>query len=212
MSEASNSEKAMRPAPGAERWLWLELAVVVLAMAGVLYGIGAAAFKHPGENGLKSLAVGDMAKLEVSAKPTRAPDTAITGPDGRPLRLADLRGKVLVVNFWATWCAPCVAEMPTLAKLQARYKDRPLQVVAVSLDRPEDEPDAKAFIAARPPLTFYHDPKYALAFALDPRPAGLPTTVLYDRQGLERARMSGGADWSSPQAQAVMDRLLAPRD
>ncbi len=75
-----------------------------------------------------------------------------------------------MVNFWATWCAPCVQEMPTLAKLQAAFAGQPVKVLAISLDRPEDKEFAQRFILKHGPLVFYQDPEYALPFSLDPRP------------------------------------------
>jgi hypothetical protein len=79
------------------------------------------------------------------------------------------------------------------------------------MDVLRDREKARAFIAEHPPLDFYQDPKYALAFALDPPAEGFPTTVIYDAKGHERARLSGGADWSGPDAHAVIDALLKQR-
>ena len=84
-------------------------------------------------------------------------------------------------------------------------------MLAISLDKGQPDIDkAKAFIADKQPLLFYHG-EYSLAFAVDPPTEGLPTTILYDRAGRERARLSGGADWSTPEAHAVLDRLLAAK-
>jgi len=159
---------------------------------------------------LKSLAVGPMAKLVAApAEPGAEPQTPFTGPDGKPMKLADLKGQVVVVNFWATWCAPCKEEMASLAKLQKDYADKGLKVVPISVDRLEDGQAAKDFLKGHGGLGFYNDPSYALVFGLTPRPDGIPTTVIYDRQGKERARLSGGADWSTDQAKKVMDQVLA---
>jgi thiol-disulfide isomerase/thioredoxin len=119
---------------------------------------------------------------------------------------------VVVVNLWATWCAPCVKEMPTLAKLQEAYAGKPVKVMAISLDKGQPDIDkARAFIADKAPLVFYHG-DYGLAFSVDPPTEGLPTTLIYDRSGHERARLTGGADWSTPEARAVLDRVLALKD
>ena len=154
-----------------------------LAVAAVLYVMLSGCSKPAGD--LKSLAVGPMAKLAIPAKPTTEPDVAFTGPDGKPMKLADLKGQVVVVNFWATWCGPCKEEMPSLAKL------------------------AKDFLRSHGGLSFYNDPEYHVVFGLTPRPDGIPTTVIYDKTGQERARLSGGADWSTDQAKKVMDAVLA---
>lgn len=194
----------------ARRTPWL-IGLAVIAVAAVLYAMVAHGFKL-GDASLKSLATGAMAKLEVPDAPRGEPDAPFFGPNGETLHLADFKGQVLVVNFWATWCAPCVQEMPTLAKLQAAFAGQPVKVLAISLDRPEDKAFAQRFILKHGPLVFYQDPKYALPFSLDPRPAGVPITVIIDRQGHERARLEGGADWNSVEAKAVLNRVLSIRD
>ena len=114
----------------------------------------------------------------------------------------------MLVNLWATWCAPCVKEMPTLAALQKRYADKGVTVVAVSIDLAKDSDKAKAFIARNAPLGFYQDAALALPFAFHPSAQGYPSTIFYGRDGVERARMVGEADWSSPEADAVVDKLI----
>ena len=158
---------------------------------------------------LKSLASGPMAKLAIPAQPAGEPDIAFTGPDGKPMKLADLKGQVVVVNFWATWCGPCKEEMPSLAKLAKDYADKGLKVVPISVDRLEDGAAAKDFLKTHGGLQFYNDPEYRVVFGLTPRPDGIPTTVIYDKTGKEQARLSGGADWSTDQAKRVMDAVLA---
>ncbi len=183
--------------------------IAILAL--VVYGASATVFK-PHAEGLSGLNKGDMAKLIETARPTPAPAIAAEGPDGRPLTLGDFKGQVVVVNLWASWCAPCAREMPTLAKLQAAFRGKPVRVMAISLDRDEDGiAKAKARIGQNAPLQFYHAP-YALAFALAPPVEALPTTIFYDRQGRERARLTAPADWSKPEARAVVNRLLTLRD
>jgi thiol-disulfide isomerase/thioredoxin len=189
---------------------WL-IGLAVVVVAAVLYVIVAPRFKPAGGD-LKGLATGAMAKLQVPAAPRGEPDAPFLGPNGETMHLADLKGQTLVVNFWATWCAPCVQEMPTLAKLQAAYAGQPVKVLAISLDRAEDKAFAQRFMLKHGPLQFYQDPKYALPFSLDPRPEGVPVTVIIDRNGHERARLEGGADWSSPEAKAVLDSVVSIRN
>ena len=184
------------------------IAAVVVSVA-ALYAGYALIFKPHG-GGLKSLATGSMAKLVVDGKPAPQPIQA-QGPDGRTLKLSDLKGQVVVVNLWATWCAPCVTEMPTLARLQARYAGKGVKVLPISLDKGDEAiAKAKAFIAAKAPLGFYHG-DYALAFAVTPAAEALPTTMIFDRSGRERARLEGGADWSTGQADKVIETLLAEK-
>lgn len=179
-------------------------ACAVAGAAAALYVIPGCSSK-PG--GLKDLAQGEMKTLAVEAQPSPAPQVPFTDAAGKPHTLAEFKGKVVVLNLWATWCGPCVAEMPTLAKLSAATAGQPVAVVPVSLDSPDDRANAEAFIAKRPPLTFYAEPKYALAYAFKPSVQGLPTTVLIDPAGNVRARLSGGADWSGPDAQKVIQAL-----
>ena len=187
--------------------VWGGLALV--AIVAVLYAGYALVFKSGQSDDLKPLAKGEMAKLEVPAKLAPPPPIVAQGPGGEVVRLADLKGQVVVINLWASWCAPCIKEMPTLARLQTAYAGKSVKVLAISLDKGQPDIDkAKAFISDKQPLAFYHG-EYSLAFSVDPPAEGLPTTILYDRSGHERARLSGGADWSTPEAHAVLDRLLA---
>jgi thiol-disulfide isomerase/thioredoxin len=208
MSQGSGEPEKARG--GSRRTPWL-IGLAVIVVAAVLYAIVSLGIK-PGAGNLKDLARGAMAKLQVPDQPRGEPDAPFFGPQGQTLHLSDFKGQVLVVNFWATWCAPCVQEMPTLAKLQAAVAGQPVRVLAVSLDRPEDKALAQRFILKHGPLEFYQDPKYAVPFSLNPRPEGVPITVIYDRQGRERARLEGGADWNSAEAKAVLNSVLAIRD
>ena len=208
--------------PPHSKWPWpsvvlegMEDAMVRLRDAGrsfALIGALAALYVIPAcssKADLKSLASGEMKAMKVVDTPTLAPDIAFTDAAGKSHTLAEYKGKVVLVNLWATWCGPCVAEMPTLAKLAAADAGKPVVVLPISVDRPEDRANAIAFIAKRAPLGFYHEPSYALAFGFRPPVADLPTTVLIDPQGRVRAELAGGADWSSGQAQKVIDALAA---
>lgn len=187
------------------------MVAALIGTAAVLYVIASASFKPKHASDLGDLRRGTLEKLVVAPTPTPAPDTAFTDEAGKTVRLADFKGQVVVLNLWATWCAPCKVEMPTLARLQATYAVQPLKVVALSVDRDIDLNLARAEIAANAPLKLYRDPGYKVAFGLQPRAQGFPTTVIYDRQGRERARLSGAADWASPEARELVERLLSER-
>lgn len=148
-------------------------------------------------------------KVTYPQAPTPAPDHVFYDGAGKPVRIADFKGKVVVMNIWATWCAPCVLEMPTLAALQKTYAGKPVKVVAVSVDQPDDAAKAQAFIAKHAPLDFYIDRERKISFVLTPPAPGIPTTVIYGPDGVERARLAGEADWTSPEAKAVIDAVLA---
>jgi thiol-disulfide isomerase/thioredoxin len=148
-------------------------------------------------------------KLEHPADGVLPPSYAFFDEDGKKLTAADFKGKVVVMNLWATWCGPCKIEMPTLATLARAYAGKPVAVVAVSIDKPEARDQAKAFIAQQAPLTFYNDPEAKLPWALKPAASGMPTTIILGKDGLERGRISGEADWAGRGAASVIDRLLA---
>lgn len=198
---------AARPRPDLLKWALR--AAALAGVAAVVYIIGQTFIKPHGDGGLKALARGEMAKLEIPAEPAVAPAASFVDAAGKPVRLADFKGKVVVLNLWATWCPPCVAEMPTLAKLQSEYAGKPVAVVALSVDRADDIPKAQAFLAKHAPLSFYNDPNLKMAFALKPPAPGMPTTVIFGPDGVERGRLSGGADWAGEDARAVIDAVLA---
>ncbi len=181
-----------------------------IGLAVVLYVIATLLIKHGGPTDLNSLAKGAMKDLKVTAAGAAPPNQTIVGPDGKSTDLTQVKAPVVVVNLWATWCAPCVTEMPTLAKLQTAFPGKIL-VIPVSMDTAKDREKARAFLAQYPPLPLYQDPKAAMVFSLTPAAEGLPTTILYGRGGRERARVSGSADWSGPDAHAVIEALLAEK-
>ena len=204
-----SDQSAAKPRGGLLKWaLW---GAALFGVAAVLYIIVQASSKPEQAGGLKAVARGEMKKLELPLEATVAPTHPFLDAAGNPVRMADFRGKVLVLNLWATWCAPCVAEMPTLARLAQAYADKPVTVAAVSVDSQKDLEKARAFIAKNAPLAFYSDPQMKLPFAFTPPVSGMPTTVIYSADGRELGRLSGGADWSGPDARAVIDRALAER-
>ena len=139
--------------------------------------------------------------------PVPAPPEAFTDLAGNSIRLADFEGRVVLLNFWATWCAPCVREMPSLDRLQAALGDRGLSVVAVSIDRGGVEAIrsfAKRLGLAR--LGLYHDPKGVLIRAF--RVTGLPASFVIDRNGAIVGAYAGPAEWDGPEARALIEHYL----
>ncbi len=201
-----SDQSAAKPRPRLfGKVLW---GVAALGVAAVVYIIGQASTNPDASRGMRAFAKGEMAALQTPKDPRPAPVTTIYDPDGQPVRLGDFRGEVVVLNLWATWCPPCVAEMPTLAALAKHYEGQPVRVLAVSIDRPTEIDKARAFIGQHAPLAFYSDPNMKLAFDLIPPAPGMPTTVIYGTDGIERARLSGGADWGGEDAKAVVDHVL----
>ena len=136
-----------------------------------------------------------------------APSTTFHTLEGAAVSFADFRGKLLLVNFWATWCAPCVEEMPALERLHSELADEGLAVLAVSQDR-DGAAVVEPFLARieLQQLPVYLDATGVLgrAFALK----GLPTTFLIDREGRVLAGLVGPAEWDSPEALAFLRHYL----
>lgn len=143
-----------------------------------------------------------------TAAPQPVPEIAFQTLDGRETTLAAFAGKVVVLNLWATWCAPCREEMPALDRLQAMFADRDVIVLALSVDRAGPERVQKFLddIGVQH-LHVYRDPKAAATRAL--KVPGLPATLLIDRQGREAGRVLGIAAWDGPAAVAAVEKLLA---
>jgi thiol-disulfide isomerase/thioredoxin len=188
---------------------WALLGVALVGVAAVVYIIAQSSTKTAPVVATVPVAekTAFQSKVSTPTEPTPAPDYAFNGADGKPLKISDFKGKVVVLNVWATWCGPCKVEMPTLAKMAASYAGKPVDVVAVSIDTPDAGAKAALFIAQNSPLKFYHDPSMKLIFKVGGQ--GAPTTVIYGKDGLEKARVSGEADWTSPEAKALIDKALA---
>ncbi|MCF3973017.1 TlpA disulfide reductase family protein [Paracoccus salsus] len=149
-----------------------------------------------------------MVKLVPSEDAPSLPDTSFTDPDGGAHSLADYKGKVVLLNFWATWCAPCREEMPSLDALQTELGGDEFEVVPIATGR-----NAPAKIES-----FFEETGVSnLPVLLDPRQklaremgvVGLPVSVLIDRDGKEVARLLGDADWASEPAKQVIRQLTA---
>lgn len=135
------------------------------------------------------------------------PTATIEDPQGRKLNLAALQGRPVLVNLWATWCAPCVKEMPLLDGLAEDYGDE-LEVITVSQDMAGAEKVVPFFAEhAFERLEPWMDPAMELGFAIGG--GTLPTTVLYDASGREVWRVVGDFDWSSEEARAAIDAVIA---
>jgi thiol-disulfide isomerase/thioredoxin len=150
---------------------------------------------------------GQVKGVDRTHKGKPEPDVSFKDPDGGDTSLAELEGKPVLVNLWATWCAPCVKELPTLDKL-AQSKGGNLQVAAISQDM-GPHPSVVAFLDSHKiaNLEAYQDPKMALSGALG-ADVVLPTSILYDANGKEVWRYVGDLDWTSPEAA----KLLAEAD
>jgi thiol-disulfide isomerase/thioredoxin len=149
-----------------------------------------------------------LEKLVRVEPPTALPDIAFTDGEGRDRNLAEWRGKVVLINLWATWCAPCKHEMPSLDRLQAKLGGADFAVLPISLDRTGPE-KPRQFLTSNglKNLDLYLDRGSTLMQTL--RVPGLPLSVLVDRQGREIARLAGAAEWDSPEAGAMIRAAIA---
>ena len=138
--------------------------------------------------------------------PQPAPETLFTDLDGKPASLADFKGKPVVVNLWATWCQPCLKEMPSLDRLQATL-DGKLVIAAVSEDRGGAK-RVSTFVETMglTKLKIYLDPKGDVGHAFNVR--GLPTSIVIDADGRVAGRVEGGAEWDSAKMMDVLKPLL----
>ena len=190
------------------------LVVGIVVGAALLYANRDAFFKAAAagpapKSELARFATGSLTRLETLADTPTAPDYVFKTRDGDDVTFARFRGKVVVVNLWAMWCAPCRTEMPTLARLDEAYPDSDLVVLPINVDATEDGlADARSFIDVHEPLPLYSDMRFQLPFLL-PQKEKMPQTVLLDRRGRIRASFAGEADWASPEARALIDALLA---
>jgi thiol-disulfide isomerase/thioredoxin len=156
---------------------------------------------------VEALREDDMKKL-VFAEPEPLPEIEIVTADGGTKALSEYRGQWVVLNFWATWCAPCRVEMPTLSNLQTAMGDRPVEVVTVATGRNSPQGIARFFDEIGVDnLPQYRDPRQELARAM--AVLGLPITVIVDPEGREVARLRGDAHWDSDSAVAILEALAA---
>ena len=157
---------------------------------------------------IEAMREGDMRKLVFHAEPKPAGTAAFTDPEGGEHRLGDWDGKVVLLNFWATWCAPCRKEMPMLDALQTEFGGAAFEVVPVATGRNSPEGIRRFFaevgVGNLPVLL---DPRQELAREMGV--FGLPVTVILDQNGEEIARMVGEADWASDNARAIVAALIA---
>src|SRR3954468_12496364 len=182
------------------------LALFVLAGCGETPERNRAGPDQPGWAGPREEA--PTGRLDRSHVRSPAPPSVFEDPDGAPASLADFRGRPVLVNLWATWCGPCVAEMPTLDALAGREGDR-LQVLTVSQDL-DGRDKVEAFFRKQGfrNLETWLDPQMALMAAL--KVDTLPTTIFYDAKGRELWRVTGMEDWESGRTALLLKEGLSP--
>ena len=156
---------------------------------------------------LEAMREGDMKKLNFHSAPRDVSQAAFDLEDGGTGTLADFEGRIVVLNFWATWCAPCRAEMPMLSDLQTQLGGDDFEVLTIATGR-NPPPAMKAFFdeIGVDNLPLHRDPRQKLAREMGV--LGLPITVILDRSGQEIARLQGDAHWNSDSAKAILQALI----
>lgn len=176
-------------------------------VSAVLYTALGASANAADWSSVEALRAGDMSKLEFFADPGPAPTAQFITFDDDPITLDAYRGQVVLLNFWATWCAPCRKEMPMLAELQTEFGGEDFAVVTVATGRNAPPAMTRFFDSIDVEnLPLYRDPSQALAREMGV--LGLPTTMILGRDGREIARMQGDANWSSDSAKAIVQALI----
>jgi thiol-disulfide isomerase/thioredoxin len=191
----------------------IALGAAVAVVTGLaIYGIGAmqrnpadAACRPSAElaKRLAPLARGEVAAINIAADPKRLPDLAFTDAAGKERKLADFRGRTVLLNLWATWCVPCRKEMPALDALQGKLGGDKFEVVAVNIDtRNLDKPKTWLTEVGITRLGYFADPSAKVFQDLKAvgKAIGMPTTLLIDPQGCELGILAGPAEWASDDA------------
>ena len=208
--------------PAASRLPLIVLAVLVVLGAG---GFGLYAMRSGGDNSaqgsacagkvdagkaLAAAATGEVAAMS-AIDPRDLSALAFTGPQGQAMTLADFRGKTVLLNLWATWCAPCRAEMPALDELQGARGSDTFEVVALNMDHGDNDKPQQFFaeIGIRN-LQHYRDATLKSFNTLkgDGLVLGLPVTMLVDKDGCALTAMNGPAHWSGADALALVDKAI----
>jgi cytochrome c biogenesis protein CcmG/thiol:disulfide interchange protein DsbE len=144
---------------------------------------------------------------ERPAEGHQAPDFALKTLDGKTMRLSELRSKkVVLINFWATWCPPCRLEMPTMQKIYSEYKGRGFEIVAINIE-PDAQEEIREFMKELRltfPVLLDHDMKVTRKYRL----IGLPVSFLIDRQGIIRTKDVGYHDWTDKESRRQVESLL----
>ena len=210
MEDQNKSGSGTKSKPTAKLWI---LALGGLIGFGAVYvmrgapdnaAVGTSATPKAQDTAAKT---GQMAAYVKKKAPEPLPEITFNDAAGKTLSLADFKGRTILLNLWATWCAPCREEMPSLDRLQKALGSDKFEVVALSLDRKGAEA-AKKFLdeVKASNLKLYIDSTAKQGTAL--RAIGMPTTILIDKEGRELGRLTGPAEWDSEDAKELIKAAL----
>lgn len=186
------------------------LGLLLVALVAIVYVLFSAAGGEKSQNALEPFATGELSQLSFESAGTPAPQDRFQDEAGNAVTLEAFRGKMILVNFWATWCGPCEAEMPSLGALQTARGGDQFEVVAISVDDGDDRDYAKRRLSelGASNITFHIAPPEAYEIVYGAGVRGFPTSILYDSEGLEIARLERGVDWASLDAINFVDAAL----
>jgi len=158
----------------------------------------------------KELATGNMSAFLIHKIRRDIPEVQFKDGRGTAITLDQWKGRVVLLNLWATWCGPCRKEMPDLAELQKKYGGDDFEVVAISVDRKGAEAAGRFLVETKSTdLNLYIDQSTKVLGKV--RAVGLPTTILIDRKGKEVGRLLGPANWSGPEAVRLIKTAIAEK-
>jgi thiol-disulfide isomerase/thioredoxin len=188
-------------------------AAIYVTLAGESNGVDTAACESaaPIAASLDPLVGGEVAAFQIAREPEKLSDLAFTGTDGEPKTLGDFAGKIALINLWATWCAPCRAEMPALDRLQAARGGADFTVVPVSVDTGDPErPRQFLDSIGVKELPLYTDRSTEIFLTLKQRglAVGLPVTLLLDQNGCRLGHINGPAEWDRADAQKLIEAAI----
>jgi thiol-disulfide isomerase/thioredoxin len=213
------SDNAPKPGNPLAKQLWIAVLSALAAFAAVYVIAGRpdnergaapsspASATAPAASGANKLSTGATTTFVFKEPRTPLPDVQFVNGAGKPVTLKDWRGKVVLLNLWATWCSPCRAEMPALDRLEAALGSDKFEVVALAVDKSGLE-GASKFLAETKAgkLKLYADPTARQGNEL--KVIGMPTSILIDAEGREVGRLIGPAEWDSPEARRLIESIL----